>query len=194
MRFPILSLLLTLCVIFVSPAEAVPPAVDQKLEVTCRDPRTVIGEQRYKDLVGGLEAIGEKGIQCFSCYRSPEYQRQLCQNMCGADSCRGSCAKPGFSQHQKAHLVTCDLNGIPKGELGCKLLKKLCDEKFGGLCGIGGYRSGSFHFGVNDDHFSAWNQCGFLKGNVTKRATDMRERWQSIVRRIRFLLGGGSGG
>jgi hypothetical protein len=194
MRIPILSLLLTLGVFFGSTAHAVPPAVDRHLEVTCRDPRTVKNDQRYKEVVGNLEAIGAKGIQCFSCYRDPEYQRQLCNRICGADSCPGRCARPGFSQHQKQNLVTCDLNGIPKGAPGCEMLKKLCDEKYGGLCGIGGYPGGSFHFGVHDDHFSAWNQCGYLKGNVTKRATDMRERWQSIVRRIRFLLGGGSGG
>lgn len=193
MRIPILLFLVVGFFLGVANSEARPPN-DGKLDVICKDPRTVIGEKRYQELVGNLEKIGAKNVQCFSCYRDPGYQRKLCWDMCKAESCPGRCAKPGYSQHQKEHLVTCDLSGLPKGAPGCQMLKQLCDQKYGGLCGIGGYAGGSFHFGVNDDHFSSWNQCGFLKGGPTRKLTEFRGRWHDILRRIEFWMGGGSGG
>ncbi len=170
-----------------------PPATDRHLEVTCREPFTVQRDKEYQKLVGELERLGASRVQCFSCYRDPEFQKKLCRGMCGQDSCPGRCAAPGKSQHQKTHIVTCDLTGLPKGKPGCELLKKLCDEKYGGKCGIGGYAGGSFHFGVHDDHFSSWNQCRNLKWNVVGRAQQMKFRWRDIVKRIELMMGGNSG-
>jgi hypothetical protein len=170
-----------------------PPAKDRKLEVTCRESFTVTKDKEYQKLVGELEALGANRVQCFSCYRDPEYQKQLCLGMCGKIACPGRCAAPGKSQHQKKHIVTCDLTGLPKGQPGCEMLKKLCDEQYGGKCGIGGYPGGGFHFGVHDDHFSSWNQCRNLKWNVVGRAQQMQSRWTDIVKRIKLMLGGSSG-
>jgi hypothetical protein len=58
-------------------------------------------------------------------------------------------------------VAVCDISGLPSN--GCHILKKLCDEKYDGKCGIGGYGGGGYHFGVNDTHFSSWNKCAGLK-------------------------------
>lgn len=114
-----------------------------------------------------LKALGAKKVNCISGYRSPEQQRQACIRVCGnPEGCPSRCARPGSSQHQRTNVATCDLAGMPSDS--CWKLKKLCDEKFDGKCGIGGYPSGGYHFGVNDYRFSAWNRCAALprpKGN-----------------------------
>lgn len=141
---------------------------DLSLQVQCSNPANLQSvNPPYKETVGeALLRAGASNVKCTSCYRSPDEQRNACQRICGADSCPGLCARPGGSQHQKQHIAVCDLSGIPAGRQGCEILKRLCQEKYAGKCGIGGYPGGGFHFGVGDDHFSAWNQCGYLSGSM----------------------------
>lgn len=133
-----------------------------ELSVTCSDPSNLANSNPdYVLTVSAmLRNIGAKKVNCGSCYRDKEEQRRACRRICGRDSCPSLCAAPGRSQHQKKWIAVCDLSGL--GANGCYKLKQLCDQKFGGKCGIGGYRSGGYHFGVGDNHFSRWNRCAGL--------------------------------
>ncbi len=131
------------------------------------------GKKDYVSMLDkALKEAGGKEVKCTSGYRSPEEQAAACKKICkGATSCPGLCAAPCHSQHQK-ELAVCDLKGIASSpQEGCQKLKEICDKNFDGKCGIGGYGGDAYHFGVGDDHFSAWNKCGFLKGNDGKAAS-----------------------
>ncbi|MGZ3713426.1 MAG: hypothetical protein ACXVBE_16800 [Bdellovibrionota bacterium] len=125
-----------------------------------------------KTLSERLKALGAKKVVCTSGYRSPEQQRAACHRICGADSCPNLCAPPGRSQHQQLSIATCDLGGMPANS--CWELKKLCDDKYGGKCGVGGYPGGGYHFGVNDNHFSRWNRCAGLPREPGSYAPDYK--------------------
>jgi hypothetical protein len=56
---------------------------------------------RYREALGGAVAIS-------SGYRSPQHQRAVCQDMCGAESCGGLCAKR--SRHSWGDAVD---HGVP---------------------------------------------------------------------------------
>lgn len=55
---------------------------------------TFDGKSLVEDLAYWLYKARQNGWSGYlvSGYRTPEYSRQLCQNMCGADSCPGKCA------------------------------------------------------------------------------------------------------
>lgn len=150
----------------------------------CSHPETLT-EQYKQTLTEAVRAQYPQAIvKCTSCYRSPQEQLNACMNICGKDHCPGLCARPGNSQHQKQQIATCDISGLPDIKQGCDFLKKICDDKFNGLCGIGGYPGGSHHFGAGDDHFSSWNQCKYLKGRGSfpqNTAQDMRD-WASALK------------
>lgn len=133
-----------------------------EVKVTCGDPSNLAtsNPDYILTLSQRLKELGAKTVNCGSCYRSPDDQRRACQKICGKDSCPNLCAAPGRSQHQKKFIATCDLSGMPAGS--CYKLKKLCDDKYGGKCGIGGYPGGGYHFGTGDSRFSAWNKCAGL--------------------------------
>lgn len=125
-----------------------------------------------KTLSEMLKALGAKKVVCTSGYRSPDEQRRACIRICGnPNGCPNLCAPPGRSQHQQTSIATCDLAGLTNG---CYELKRLCDEKFNGKCGIGGYAGGGYHFGVNDTRFSAWNKCAGLPRNKGNYGPDFR--------------------
>ena len=134
-----------------------------ELQVVCPDPSNLTGKtpDYVKTLSEYLKGLGAKTVKCTSCYRSVDQQRAACIRHCGnPNGCPNVCAPPGRSQHQKQNIAVCDLGGMPANS--CGALKKLCDEKFGGKCGIGGYGGGAYHFGVNDYRFSRWNRCAGL--------------------------------
>lgn len=144
-----------------------------EVTVVCPNPSNIQNTPYVKTLSEHLKKLGAKTVKCTSCYRSPEDQRRTCRSVCRnvsrdkwfssdpGDGCHNICAPPGRSQHQKINIATCDLGGMPAN--GCWSLKKLCDEKYGSKCGVGGYGGGAYHFGVNDYRFSRWGTCGGLK-------------------------------
>jgi len=139
------------------------PASTPQVHIRCPDPSNLsaANPEYVAALSDMLKQLGAKTVNCTSCYRPPEEQRRACVRICGnPNGCPGRCAPPGRSQHQRRNVATCDLSGMPEGS--CWTLKKLCDEKYGGKCGIGGYVGGGYHFGVGDYRFSAWNKCGGL--------------------------------
>ncbi|MGZ3652350.1 MAG: hypothetical protein ACXVB9_10865 [Bdellovibrionota bacterium] len=132
------------------------------------------GTDGGKDYVSILnKALVEAGAQkvvCSSAYRTPEEQAAACKSIChGAASCPGLCAAPCHSQHQKK-VAVCDFDGGWKSATeGCQALKKICDSKFEGKCGIGAYGGDHYHFGVNDTHFSSWGPgCNGMNGANAK--------------------------
>lgn len=145
------------------------PLSTPHLRVDCSDPSNLpsANPEYVKTLSDMLMQIGAKKVTCTSCYRDIDSQRRACVRVCGnPEGCKNRCAKPGRSQHQRKNVATCDLSGMPEGS--CWTLKKLCDEKYGGKCGIGGYAGGGYHFGVGDYRFSAWNKCkGLPRGTAT---------------------------
>jgi hypothetical protein len=170
------------------------PVAHAKLDIVCGQKQTIT-QQYEQTLRQELDQAGYKDvtIKCTSCYRSPVQQAAACRRICGkASGCPGRCAPPGRSQHQKKQISTCDLSGLSqKGGVraGCELLAKICNEKFGGKCGVGGYPGGSHHFGATDDHPSAWNQCAFVKAKLgidTSRGRQTFDRLSAIKSRIEF--------
>jgi hypothetical protein len=149
-------------------------AAQAHLQIACSDPSNLksVQPEYEKTLKQALDEAGYKGvtIKCTSCYRNVIQQANACRRVCGnPQGCPGRCARPGSSQHQKKQIATCDLSGLSqKGGVrgGCDFLAKLCNEKFGGKCGVGGYPGGSHHFGAGDDKPSAWNQCAYVKAKL----------------------------
>lgn len=154
-----------------NPVESTPelkiaPNVDKRALVNARP-------DYVKTLSEMLKGIGARQVTCTSGYRSPESQAAACKKICGnPNGCPNLCAPPGRSQHQKTYIATCDLGGMPAN--GCSLLKKLCDEKFDGKCGVGGYPGGGYHFGVNDYRFSSWNRCAGLPRSKGQYGNDWK--------------------
>lgn len=173
------------------------------VNVTCSDPSNLDrpGAQPLEERLGKFAQENNFGpnvrVVCMSCYRSPQHQAVLfnaCEQRRGVGNCGGFVARPGQSQHQKREIATCDLTGIPDQSQEvrtrmCTKLRELCDKEFGGLCGIGGYPSGSYHFGVGAPQFSAWNQCGFLTGQPSRASDTDRRRVASETEALRAQLG-----
>lgn len=179
MKILFLTLLASFCPVFLH--------ADQKgmdlLKITCNDKRNLPGDYKPK-MEDALQSIGATNVKCTSCYRSPQQQAAACRSICGnPNGCPGLCARPGYSQHQKQQIAVCDFN-IPKGNVGCDKLKQLCDSRFGGTCGVAHYGGSAYHFGVNDDHFSAWNKCGYLSGSG-RRAQTQKARLQRLREKVR---------
>ncbi len=171
-----------------------PIAAASNFQVVCSDPSNLTTVQPdYRNTMQEFlqQRFPGATVRCTSCYRSPVAQANACASICGergrTHGCPGYCAPPGSSQHQKKPIATCDLSGpelARNKQETCNKLMQLCREKYRGLCGIGGYPGGSFHFGAGDSRFSSWNVCAGLRnnGNLPDESPEqLRERTQQAA-------------
>lgn len=115
------------------------------------------------------DKLSDKAITWTSCYRDNAQQLAICREKCPghADSCPGTCAPAGQSNHQK--VSTADVGGIPGDvKAGCEFLYGVCqamraqDQNL--ACEIGGYGPGGHHLAVGKGiKNTAYNQCAYLK-------------------------------
>lgn len=181
--------------LFISVFSSAVHAKDTKIQdgpfrVTCDHPTPLFKVPTYvKTVAEEITRMGGKDVECGSCYRDEGEQARACVESCGNPRGCGppnNCAAPGKSQHQKELVATCDISKT--AHFTCAQMKALCQQKFGGQCGIGVYPSGAAHFGVYSSEYLKsnpspgirfWSRCGGL-GNAHGKAAGQRGRWQRI--------------